>query len=86
MTHNQNGNSAVILSAARTAQGKFLGVLSAKSAVELGQVAVRGAVERAEIKPEDVSEVILGNVVAAGVGQAAARQVWIGLGYPANVG
>ena len=86
MTHNQNGNSAVILSAARTAQGKFLGALSSKSAVELGQVAVRGTVERAEIKPEDVSEVILGNVVAAGVGQAAARQVWIGLGYPANVG
>lgn len=84
---SSNGKrEAVILSAARTPQGKFLGALSSQSAVELGRVAVRGAVERAGINPEDVNEFIAGNVVSAGVGQAPARQVWVGAGLPANVG
>lgn len=75
----------VILGAARTPQGKFLGGLGSKSAVELGQVAVKGAVERAGINPADVSELVMGNVVSAGVGQAPARQVWLGAGYPDQV-
>jgi acetyl-CoA C-acetyltransferase len=84
----QNGKSAqdaVILGGARTPQGKFLGALSNLSAIELGQYAVRAAVERAGVEPGDVAEVILGNVVSAGLGQAPARQVWVGLGYPSNV-
>lgn len=85
-----NGNrkhprDVVILGTARTPQGKFLGSLESLSAVELGRVAVKGAVERAGINPQDVNELILGNVVQAGVGQAPARQVWVGLEYPSNV-
>lgn len=84
--NGKHANDAVILSGARTPQGRFLGALSSLSAVELGQVAVKGAVERSGIDPADAQEVILGNVVSAGVGQAAPRQVWVGLDYPAHVG
>jgi acetyl-CoA C-acetyltransferase len=86
---SQNGKSprdVVIISAARTPQGKFLGALSSQTAVELGQVAVKAAVDRAGISPGDVSELLMGNVVSAGIGQAAPRQVWIGLDYPNKVG
>jgi acetyl-CoA C-acetyltransferase len=76
----------VLLSGARTPTGKFLGTLSTLSAAQLGQVAVRAAVERAGINPADVNEVILGNVVSAGVGQALPRQVSIGAGVPEHVG
>jgi len=86
MNKEKSARDALILSGARTPQGKFLGALSGQSAVQLGRVAVRAAIERAGVAPEDVSELILGNVVAAGVGQAAPRQVWIGLDYPASVG
>lgn len=79
-------HTPVILSAARTPQGKFLSALSPMTAVELGRVAVQGAVERANIQAEHVSEVILGNVVSAGVGQASPRQVWVGAGFPDSVG
>lgn len=79
-------NEVLILGAARTPQGKFLGALSDLTAVELGQVAVKAALERSGVNPEDVNELIMGNVVQAGVGQAAARQVWIGAGYPTQVG
>jgi acetyl-CoA C-acetyltransferase len=84
-----NGNGAkdvVILGSARTPQGKLLGSLGTQTAVELAQVAVKGAVERSGINPTDVNEVILGNVVSAGIGQAPPRQVWIGAGYPDTVG
>jgi acetyl-CoA C-acetyltransferase len=76
---------AVILSAARTPIGKFLGGLSSLSAAELGQVAVRAAVERSGVNAGDISELILGNVVSAGVGQALPRQISFGAGLPDSV-
>ena len=81
-----NGNrEAVILGAARTPIGKFLGGLSSLSAAELGQVAVRAAVERSGVNSADIDELVLGNVVSAGVGQALARQVSFGAGLPEKV-
>ncbi len=79
-------NEAVILSAARTPIGKFQGSLSSIPATKLGAIAVRAAVERAGIDPEEIEEVILGNVVQAGEGQAPARQAAIHAGVPATVG
>jgi acetyl-CoA C-acetyltransferase len=79
-------NEAVILSAARTAIGKFQGALITVPAVKLGAVAVRAAVERAGIDPGDIEEVLMGNVVQAGNGQAPARQAAISAGVPAAVG
>jgi acetyl-CoA C-acetyltransferase len=76
---------AVILSAARTPVGRFQGVLGSVPATELGAVAVKAAVERAGIDPEEIEEVIMGNVVQAGVGQAPARQSGILGGLPATV-
>ena len=76
---------AVILSAARTPIGKFQGSLSSVPATDLGAVAVKAAVERARIKPEEIEEVIMGNVVQAGEGQAPARQSGILGGIPATV-
>jgi acetyl-CoA C-acetyltransferase len=64
----------VIVSAARTPVGKFLGALSHLSAVELGAIAVRAAVERAAITPADITECIMGCVLPAGLGQNPARQ------------
>src|ERR1700761_8200585 len=64
----------VIVSAARTPVGKFLGVLSSLSAVELGAIAVREAVKRAGVAPESVDECIMGCVLPAGLGQNPARQ------------
>jgi len=78
-------NEAVILSAVRTPVGKFQGALSSMSATSLGAVAVKAAVERAGINPEDVEEVLMGNVVQAGEGQAPARQAMISAGMPATV-
>ena len=75
----------VIVSAARTPIGKFLGSLSALQAPELGAVAIRAAVQRAGIDPSDVEEVILGNVIQGGVGQAPARQAAIKAGIPSSV-
>ena len=76
---------AVILSAARTPIGKFQGVLSSVPATQLGAIAVRAAVERAGINAEEIEEVIMGNVVQAGEGQAPARQAAIFGGVPATV-
>src|SRR5688500_2004333 len=75
----------VIVSATRTPIGRYLGVLASVSAPELGAVAIREAVKRARIGPEDVQEVIMGNVVQGGVGQAPARQAAIRGGLPATV-
>lgn len=75
----------VILSACRTPIGKFRGTLSALSAPELGSVAIRAALERAGVEPGAVDEVILGNVLSAGIGQAPARQAALGAGLPASV-
>jgi len=77
--------STFIISAARTPVGAFMGSLSGCSAPQLGAVAIKAAVERAGIKPEDVSEVIMGNVLTAGVGQAPARQAALGAGLPDSV-
>ncbi|HSB00711.1 MAG TPA: acetyl-CoA C-acetyltransferase [Anaerolineales bacterium] len=78
-------NEAVILSAARTPVGKFQGSLSSVPATQLGAIAVKAAVERAGINPEEIEEVIMGNVVQAGEGQAPARQAEILSGIPATV-
>ena len=76
---------AVILSAARTPIGRFLGGLSPLTAPQLGAVAIRAAVERSGIDATDISDVIFGNVVQGGVGQAPARQAAIHAGLPAGV-
>ncbi len=79
-------NDIAIVSAARTPMGAFLGELAGASAPQLGAAAIRAAVERAGIAPEDIDEVIMGNVLAAGQGQAPARQASIGAGLPLAVG
>jgi acetyl-CoA C-acetyltransferase len=86
MTQDKNPRDVVILSSARTPQGKFLGGLASLTAAELGQIAVKAAAERSQINTADVNEVILGNVVSAGVGQALPRQIIIGAGIPDHVG
>ena len=76
----------VIVSAARTPMGAFMGDLKALTAPELGAAAIRAAVERASVKPADVQEVIMGNVLPAGQGQAPARQAALGAGLPPTTG
>jgi acetyl-CoA C-acetyltransferase len=73
---------AVILSGARTPVGKFMGALKDFSAIDLGVMAARAAIERAGIDPQSVNEVIMGNVVQAGNGQNPARQVALRAGIP----
>ncbi|OFW34518.1 MAG: acetyl-CoA acetyltransferase [Acidobacteria bacterium RIFCSPLOWO2_12_FULL_60_22] len=75
----------VILSAVRTAIGKFMGSLAPFSATQLGAIVVREAIACAELDPAQVDEVILGNVVQAGLGQNPARQAALGAGLPAKV-
>jgi acetyl-CoA C-acetyltransferase len=75
----------VILSAARTPVGSFLGKLSSLPAPALGSVAIRGALERAGVAPADVEQVVFGNVLQAGQGQAPARQASRGAGIPDEV-
>ncbi|MDB5978850.1 MAG: acetyl-CoA C-acyltransferase [Nevskia sp.] len=70
----------VIASIARTPMGGMLGVFSSLSANQLGSVAIKAAVERAGLKAEDIDEVIMGNVLMAGQGQAPARQAALGAG------
>ncbi|KAL7939727.1 Thiolase, N-terminal domain-containing protein [Trichoderma chlorosporum] len=74
-----------IVSAARTPIGSFLGSLSSLSATQLGAAAIKGAVERSGVKPEDVEEVFFGNVLSANLGQAPARQAAVGAGLSKNV-
>jgi acetyl-CoA C-acetyltransferase len=74
----------VIVGAARTPMGAFQGDFKNVTAPELGAAAIRAAVDRAGIKPEDVDEVIMGNVLSAGQGQAPARQAAIGAGPAAR--
>jgi acetyl-CoA C-acetyltransferase len=76
----------VIVSGVRTAQGKFAGALKGFSASQLGGIVIKEAVKRAGIKPKDVNEVIMGNVVSAGLGQNVARQAAIASGIPYEVG
>jgi len=78
-------NDVVIASACRTPVGGFRGTLGSLQATKLGALAVREAIDRAGIKDEDVDEVIMGNVISAGVGQAPARQAAIFAGLPTSV-
>ncbi len=75
----------VIVSAARTPIGSFLGSLSTIPAPKLGAIAVKGALEKINLNPEMVEEVLMGNVVQAGTGQAPARQAAIYAGIPDTV-
>lgn len=75
----------VIVSVARTPMGAMMGSLSSLAAHELGAVVIRAAVERAGLKPEHVQEVVMGNVLQAGQGQAPARQAALGAGLPLSV-
>ena len=72
----------VITGAARTPVGSFLGSLSSMAASELGAIAITEALSRAGVSPEDVSEVIMGQILSAGGGQNPARQAAIGAGIP----
>ena len=75
----------VIVSYARTPIGAFGGSLAALSAPQLGSVVIKAALERAAVAPDKVDEVIMGNVLTAGVGQAPARQAALGAGLPDSV-
>ena len=75
----------VIVSAVRTPIGSFLGSLSSVPAPKLGAAAIKGALEKINLKPEMVDEVLMGNVVQAGTGQAPARQAAIYAGIPNSV-
>jgi acetyl-CoA C-acetyltransferase len=78
-------SSSYILAAKRTPIGKLLGSLSDIPAPQLAAVAIRGALAAANIAPQEIQEVILGNVLQAGVGQAPARQAALAVGIPASV-
>lgn len=75
----------VIVSAARTPIGSFMGSLSSLSASKLGSIAIKGALDKIDLDPSLVEEVYMGNVVQAGVGQAPARQAALGAGIPNSV-
>ena len=79
---SSDASTVVIASAARTPVGSFNGALSSLPAHELGKVAIRAALERAKVPVADVSEVIMGQILAAGAGQNPARQASIGAGIP----
>jgi acetyl-CoA C-acetyltransferase len=79
------GREVVVVGAARTPIGSFLGSLASLPAPRLGAVAIKAALERAGVAPAAVSEVIMGNVLQAGVGQAPARQAAIFAGLPETV-
>src|SRR2546428_9884530 len=78
-------HTPVIVGAARTPTGKFLGNLAGFTAPQLGAIAIREAVRRSGIAPESIDEVIMGNVVTAGIGQAPARQAAIHADLPVDI-
>ena len=77
---------AFLVSAVRTPTGRFLGALKDFKATELGAIVVKESVARAGVEPEEIQEVILGNVISAGLGQNPARQAALGAGLPPAVG
>src|SRR5258706_12593164 len=79
------GQSPVLVSAVRTPIGRFLGALSSLTAPQLGAIAIREAVQRAGVPVDQIDEVIMGNVVSAGVGQAPARQAGLNGGVSDEV-
>jgi acetyl-CoA C-acetyltransferase len=85
-SNGKHSRDAVILAGARTPQGKFMGALSGLTAAQLGTVAFKAALDRSGVAPADINEVLLGNVVSAGVGQALPRQISLGAGVPDTVG
>jgi acetyl-CoA C-acetyltransferase len=82
---SDSARQPVIVSAVRTPIGKFLGALSALPAPELGAIAIKAALQRSGADVADIEEVIMGNVVQGGVGQAPARQAAIKAGLPTSV-
>lgn len=78
-------NNVVILSGMRTPIGCFQGALGTLTAPQLGAHAIKAALENAGVRPEDVDEVLMGNVLTGGIGQAPARQASIGAGIPDSV-
>ena len=82
---SEKDRTAVVVGAARLPTGRFLGGLSSLPASELGARAIAGVLERSGIDRDDIDDVIMGNVVQAGVGQAPARQAAIGGGVPESV-
>lgn len=80
-----NSDPIVICGAARTPLGAFQGAFSGVSATELGAVAIRAALEDADVATGDVDEVLMGNVLPAGLGQAPARQAALAAGLPQSV-
>jgi len=86
MEEAKHMKEVVIVSGVRTAQGRFSGALKGFSAPQLGGIVIKEAVKRVKIKPADVDEVIMGNVVPAGLGQNVARQAAINGGIPYEVG
>src|SRR3989475_1593838 len=77
--------TVVILSAARTPIGRFLGGLASIPAPRLGSIAIAEALRRAEVQKDQVDEAIVGNVLSAGLGQAPARQAVLYAGLPVSV-
>jgi acetyl-CoA C-acetyltransferase len=78
-------NEVVIISAVRTPIGSFGGIFSSLSATDLGAAAIRGALARAGVSPDQVQEVYMGNVVSANLGQAPAKQAAVKAGLPTNI-
>lgn len=79
-------NEAVIIAGVRTAQGKFSGTLQPFSAPQLGSIVIKESVKKAGLQPDQIDEIIMGNVVTAGLGQNVARQAAIAAGIPYEVG
>ena len=78
-------NTPVIVGAVRTPTGKFLSNLASFTAPQLGAIVIKEAVRRSGISPDSIDEVIMGNVVSAGVGQSPARQAAIRAGLPDDI-
>ena len=81
----ERNNHSVVLGAARTPIGRFGGGLLRLRATDLGAVAIRAALERAGVRPEQVDEVVMGHVIGAGAGQITARQAAVAAGVPMTV-
>lgn len=86
MSQSQPEDPVVIVGSARTPMGSFQGDLAALSAPELGAMSIKAALQRAEMTGDDIDEVIMGCVLAAGLGQAPARQAALGGGVPQKAG
>jgi acetyl-CoA C-acetyltransferase len=78
-------NDIVILSAVRTAQGRFQGGLAGTPAQDLGAIVMKEALDRASVQPDQIDEVIFGNVIQAGLGQNVARQAELKAGIPDSI-